>query len=113
MVDGGTESDYIARLQKQPKHEFQVVIPDNMCAYVMERVVSTALGCIPAPEGDIYAMKFVCEKHGVVLILDEVMCGMGRCGKRHTWMKESIGKGLGGAYAPVAEMLMATRSWMY
>lgn len=58
-------------------------------------------------------MKAVCERHGALLILDEVMSGMGRCGTLHAWEQEdvipdlqTIGKGLGGGYAPVSGLLI-------
>ena len=61
-------------------------------------------------------MKKVCDKYGALLILDEVMCGMGRCGTLHAWEQEgivpdlqTIGKGLGGGYAPVSGMLVGHR----
>lgn len=58
-------------------------------------------------------MKAVCEKHGALFILDEIMSGMGRCGTLHAWEQEgvvpdiqTIGKGLGGGYAPVSGILI-------
>jgi adenosylmethionine-8-amino-7-oxononanoate aminotransferase len=61
-------------------------------------------------------MKEVCDRHGALLILDEVMSGMGRSGTVHAWEQESvvpdiqtIGKGLGGGYAPVAGILINKR----
>lgn len=58
-------------------------------------------------------MKDVCEKHGALFILDEIMSGMGRCGTFHAWEQEgvvpdiqTIGKGLGGGYAPVSGILI-------
>lgn len=58
-------------------------------------------------------MKAVCEKHGALLILDEIMSGMGRCGTLHVWEQEgvipdiqAIGKGLGGGYVPVSGILI-------
>lgn len=58
-------------------------------------------------------MKAVCEKYGALLICDEIMCGMGRCGTLHAWEEEgvvpdiqSIGKGLGGGYTPVSGILI-------
>lgn len=72
-----------------------------------------ALGCVPAPGGYFKAMKDVCDRHGALLILDEVMSGMGRCGTLHEWEQEdivpdiqTIGKGLGGGYAPIAGILI-------
>jgi len=61
-------------------------------------------------------MKAVCEKHGALLIMDEIMSGMGRSGTLHAWQQEgvvpdiqTIGKGLGGGYAPVAGFLINHR----
>ena len=61
-------------------------------------------------------MKTICDKYGALLILDEVMCGMGRTGTMHAWEQEgvipdiqTIGKGLGGGYVPVAGFLARHR----
>ncbi|THC90109.1 hypothetical protein EYZ11_010441 [Aspergillus tanneri] len=71
------------------------------------------MGAVPAVPGYFPAMKAVCEKHGALFILDEVMCGMGRCGALHAWEQEdvvpdlqTIGKALGGGYAPVSGVLI-------
>lgn len=62
-------------------------------------------------------MKAVCEKYGALLILDEVMCGMGRTGSLHAWEQEDVvpdllvvGKGLGAGYAPISAVLV--HEWM-
>lgn len=59
-------------------------------------------------------MKNVCTRHGVLLIFDEVMCGMGRTGHVHAWQAENVvpdiqilGKGLAGGYAPISAMLIS------
>ena len=61
-------------------------------------------------------MKTICEKHGALFILDEIMCGMGRCGTLHAWEQEdvtpdlqTIGKALGGGYAPVSGLLISDK----
>lgn len=61
-------------------------------------------------------MQAVCHKYGALLILDEVMCGMGRSGTLHAWQQEgvvpdiqTIGKALGGGYQPVAGVLASRR----
>lgn len=58
-------------------------------------------------------MKAVCEKHGALFILDEIMSGMGRCGTLHAWEQEdvvpdiqTIGKAFGGGYVPVSGVLV-------
>jgi adenosylmethionine-8-amino-7-oxononanoate aminotransferase len=64
-------------------------------------------------EGYLTAMKKVCVKYGVLLALDEVMCGMGRTGYLHAWQEENVvpdvqilGKGLAGGYAQISAILI-------
>jgi adenosylmethionine-8-amino-7-oxononanoate aminotransferase len=61
-------------------------------------------------------MKAVCDKHGALFILDEVMCGMGRSGTYHAWEQDgaapdiqTLGKCLGGGYQPIAGVLASKR----
>lgn len=68
---------------------------------------------MPPLPGYLKAVKKVCERHGALLILDEVICGMGRTGTLHAWEQEgvvpdlqTIAKGLGGGYAPIASLLV-------
>jgi adenosylmethionine-8-amino-7-oxononanoate aminotransferase len=75
-------------------------------------VVGATAGCVPAPEGYFRAIRDICNRHGALLILDEVMCGMGRTGTLHAWQQEgiapdiqAIAKGLGGGYQPIGAML--------
>ncbi|KAH0551231.1 hypothetical protein GP486_007462 [Trichoglossum hirsutum] len=116
MRGSETVEDYVARLSQELDDEFQRVGPDTVCAFVAEPVVGAALGCVPSPPGYFKAMKAICKKYGALLIMDEVMCGMGRCGTFHAWEHEgmvpdiqTIGKGLGGGYAPIAAILMNHR----
>jgi adenosylmethionine-8-amino-7-oxononanoate aminotransferase len=71
---------------------------------------------VPAVNGYLQAMQAVCSKYGALLIFDEIMSGMGRCGTLHAWQHDgvvpdiqTIGKGLGGGYAPVAGLLIKKR----
>jgi adenosylmethionine-8-amino-7-oxononanoate aminotransferase len=71
------------------------------------------MGCLPAVPGYFPAVKRVCKKYGALLILDEVMSGMGRSGTLHAWEQEdvvpdlqTIGKGLGGGYLPISGILI-------
>ena len=75
-----------------------------------------SLGVVPAVPGYFPAMKAVCDKYGALLILDEVMSGMGRTGTLHAWEQEgvvpdiqAIAKGLGGGYAPVSGVLISEK----
>lgn len=110
---GETDEDYVQRLADELDAEFQSVGPESVCAFVAEPVVGAALGCVPAVVGYFKAMQAVCRKYGALLIVDEVMSGMGRSGTYHVWQAEdvvpdiqTVGKGLGGGYQPVAGVLI-------
>ena len=132
LKDDESSEDYIQRLAQELEDEFQRIGPGKVCAFVAEPVVGVvsllspstdpwtrrltmmnqALGCVPALPGYFPAMKTVCDRHGALLILDEVMSGMGRSGTLHAWEQEdvvpdlqTIAKGLGGGYAPIGGML--------
>lgn len=114
--DGESDEDYVARLAQELDDEFQRIGPESVVAFVAEPVVGAALGCAPAVPGYFKAMKAICDKHGALLIMDEIMSGMGRTGTLHAWQQEgvvpdiqTIGKGLGGGYAPVAGLLINHR----
>ncbi len=79
-------------------------------------VVGATLGCVTAVPGYFQAMRAVCDRHGALLILDEVMCGMGRTGTLHAWEQEgvvpdiqAVAKGLGGGYQPIGGILLQGR----
>ncbi|KAK1968952.1 aminotransferase class-III [Colletotrichum sublineola] len=116
MQEGQTTEEYVAQLADELDRKFQELGPDTVCAFVAEPVVGATLGCVPAVPGYFKAMKSVCDKYGALLILDEVMSGMGRSGTLHAWQQEdvvpdiqTIAKGLGGGYAPMAGMLINHR----
>ncbi|KAF3481059.1 aminotransferase [Arthroderma uncinatum] len=114
--DGESDAEYVARLAAELDAEFNRVGADSVCAFVAEPVVGAALGCVPAVAGYFQAMKGICDKYGALLILDEVMSGMGRSGTLHAWEQEgvvpdiqTIGKGLGGGYAAVSGILIGNK----
>ncbi|KRR23625.1 aspartate aminotransferase family protein [Bradyrhizobium retamae] len=114
--DSESESDFVARLAAELEAEFQRLGPDTVAAFIAEPVVGATAGCVPAPEGYFRAVREICNRHGALLILDEVMCGMGRTGTRHAWEQEgiapdiqTIAKGLGGGYQPIGAMLAGGR----
>lgn len=78
-------------------------------------IKAQGLGGAVAPPGYFRAMKDVCQRHGALLVMDEVMCGLGRCGTCHAWQHpdtntvpdlQTVGKTLGGGYVPVAALLI-------
>ncbi|KAJ5015403.1 putative aminotransferase [Colletotrichum sp. SAR 10_99] len=109
MTEGQTVEQYVEQLANELDRKFQEMGPETVCAFVAEPIVGAALGCVPSVPGYFKAMKNVCDKYGALLIFDEVMSGMGRCGTLHAWQHEGVtpdiqtmAKGLGGGYAPVA-----------
>src|SRR5207253_887717 len=111
-----TTAEYVSRLAKELDEEFQRVGPDSVAAFCAEPVVGATAGCVTALPGYFKAIGEVCNRHGALLILDEIMCGMGRTGTTHAWEQEdvtpdiqAIGKGLGGGYQAVAGILVSRR----
>src|SRR5712671_3857486 len=114
--DDESEANFVARLAAELEAEFQRLGPDTVAAFVAEPVVGATAGCVTAPEGYFRAVREVCDRHGALLILDEVMCGMGRTGTLHAWEQEgiapdiqAIAKGLGGGYQSIGATLASTR----
>jgi len=114
--DGETDHAYIQRLANELEAEFQRLGPDNVIAFCAEPVVGATTGCVGALPGYFPAMRAVCDRHGALLILDEVMCGMGRMGTTHAWEQEGVApdiqvvaKGLAGGYQPIGGILIAAR----
>src|SRR6201987_518530 len=110
--DDEAEKDFVARLAAELDAEFMRLGPDTVAAFIAEPVVGATGGAVTAPEGYFRAVRDICNKHGALLILDEVMCGMGRTGTLNAWEQEgiapdiqAIAKGLGGGYQPIGAML--------
>ena len=111
-----SDAQYVARLEAELEAECQRLGPDTVAAFCAETVVGAATGCVTAVPGYFAAMRAVCDRHGALLILDEVMCGMGRTGTLHAWEQEgvapdiqAVAKGLGGGYAPIGGILVSGR----
>ncbi len=114
--DGETDAAYLDRLSDELEAEFQRVGPETVTAFLAEPVVGATAGCVTAIPGYFRRVREICDRHGALLILDEVMCGMGRTGTMHAWEQEGItpdiqviAKGLGGGYQPIGGILIADR----
>jgi adenosylmethionine-8-amino-7-oxononanoate aminotransferase len=88
---------------------------EHIAAFILEPVVGAAGGVVPAPPGYLSAVRAVCDRHEVLLIADEVMCGSGRCGTwsalQHDDVRAdvlAIGKGLAGGYIPLAATIASS-----
>jgi len=111
-VEGEDDVAYGKRLVRELEDEVQKLGPDRVLAFVAETVGGATLGCVTPVPGYFKGVREVCDKHGILLILDEVMCGMGRCGTLYACEQEGvvpdlvcIGKGLGAGYQPIGALL--------
>jgi adenosylmethionine-8-amino-7-oxononanoate aminotransferase len=108
-----TPEAYGERLARELDIKIAELGSKNVLAFVAETVVGATMGAVPAVPGYFKRVREICDRYGILLILDEVMCGMGRTGTLHACEQEgvspdilAIAKGLGGGYAPVGAMLV-------
>jgi adenosylmethionine-8-amino-7-oxononanoate aminotransferase len=107
---------YGERLALELEAEIERLGPDTVIGFIAETVGGATAGCITAPPGYFARVREICDRHGILLILDEVMCGMGRTGTLHACEQEgiapdlmTIAKGLGGGFAPIGAVLVADK----
>ncbi|MDO5529859.1 MAG: aspartate aminotransferase family protein [Paracoccus sp. (in: a-proteobacteria)] len=111
--EGETDADYAARAAGELEAKLNELPEGSVMAFVAETVVGATAGSVP-PVGDYFKrIREICDRHGVLLILDEVMCGMGRTGTLFASEAEgispdivTIAKGLGGGFQPIGAVLM-------
>src|SRR5690606_22390230 len=110
------EDQYGERLAKELEAEIQKAGPQNVIAFVAETVVGATLGAVPPVRNYFRRVREVCDRHGILLILDEVMCGMGRCGTLWAFEQEgivpdlvAIAKGLGAGYQPIGAVMVSRK----
>jgi adenosylmethionine-8-amino-7-oxononanoate aminotransferase len=113
---GETPEQYGLRLARELDETIERLGSDQVIAFVAETVGGATAGVLTAVPGYFKAVREVCDKHGVLLLLDEVMCGMGRTGTLHACEQEgvvpdlmAIAKGLGGGYQPIGAVLAQGR----
>ena len=92
--------------------------PETIAAFIFEPVVGAAGGCVPAPQGYAALVRAVCDRHGVLMIADEVMCGAGRTGPWRALAHDgvepdlmSVAKGLAAGYMPLGAAICTTKIW--
>jgi adenosylmethionine-8-amino-7-oxononanoate aminotransferase len=105
---GESEQAYGERLAAELEAEIARLGGDRVIAFVAETVVGATLGAVPPVAGYFRRVREICDRHGILLILDEVMCGMGRCGPLYAFEQEgvvpdlvTVAKGLGAGYQPI------------
>ncbi len=111
-----TDEAYGQRLAGELEAKILELGPESVIGFVAETVVGATSGAVTPVPGYFKAVREICDRHGVLLILDEVMCGMGRTGSLHACTAEGIApdlmvvaKGLGGGYQPIGAVLVAAR----
>ena len=113
---GATESetDYGNRVADELEAEIKRRGPETIAAFVAETVVGATMGAATAVPGYFKRVRRICDRYGVLLILDEVMCGMGRTGSLYACEQEdvvpdmiTIAKGLGAGYQPIGALLVS------
>ncbi len=111
---GETPEDYGVRAADDLDATIRRLGPETVMAFVAEPVVGATLGAVPPAPGYLRRIREICDRHSVLLILDEVMCGMGRCGTLFACAAEdvspdivTVAKGLGAGYVPIGAMLCA------
>ncbi|MFS4437135.1 aspartate aminotransferase family protein [Paracoccaceae bacterium GXU_MW_L88] len=113
---GESLEDYGQRVANALEAQIEAEGPETVLAFLAEPVVGATLGAQPAPLGYFKRIREICDKYGVLLILDEVMCGSGRTGSFFAHEQEgispdicTIAKGMGAGYQPVGAMLCTGR----
>ncbi|TIL88721.1 MAG: aspartate aminotransferase family protein [Mesorhizobium sp.] len=113
---GESEAAYGLRAAQALEDKILELGPDTVMAFVAEPVVGATAGAVPAVPGYFRHVREICDRYGVLLILDEVMCGMGRTGTLHACEQDgvapdlmTIAKGLGGGYQPIGAVLLSRR----
>ncbi|WP_299405622.1 aspartate aminotransferase family protein [uncultured Roseobacter sp.] len=112
QAEGESAFDYGQRVANELEAELQRLGPETVIGFVAEPVVGATLGAVPPVEGYFKRVREICDQYGILLILDEVMCGMGRTGSLFAHEQEgitadivTIAKGLGAGYQPIGAMM--------
>ena len=111
-----SEEAYGARVADELEAEILRLGPETVAGFIAEPVVGATAGVVPAVPGYFKRIREICDRHGVLLILDEVMCGMGRTGTRYACEQDGVSpdiltcaKGLGAGYQPIGAVLVSGR----
>jgi len=110
--DGMSETEFSAVMIQQLEETIQYEGAENIAAFFLETVTGTN-GLIPPPAGYLQGVREVCTKYGILMVCDEVMCGLGRCGEYFACQVYDVvpdllvmAKGLTSAYLPLGAVAM-------
>ena len=114
--DHESEEDYGARVANELEEKIAELGAESVIGFICEPVVGATLGAVPAVPGYLARIREICDAHGLLLIFDEVMCGMGRTGHMYACQHDGVSpdllvvaKGLGAGYQPIGAMLVSER----
>ncbi|CUM66295.1 uncharacterized protein PRCAT00003957001 [Priceomyces carsonii] len=122
---GESDIEYLERLAEELESKFQELGPSTVMAVWFESFLGTTGGCVRPPKGYFEAVRSICNKFGAIFVVDEVICGSGRCGKHFfAWEHEieesngnedylkvqpdliTFGKSISGGYAPLSGIVI-------
>lgn len=105
--------DYGKRAATALEEEILRIGPERVAAFFAETVSGSTLGGVPPVPGYFKGIREICDRYEVLLVLDEIMCGMGRTGTLFACEQDgvtpdlvSVAKGLGGGYQPIGAVMM-------
>ena len=111
-----TVEEYGLRVADELETAILAAGPETVAAFICEPVVGATSGAVTAVPGYLKRVREICDKYGVLLIFDEVMCGMGRTGHMFACDEDGvapdlliIAKGLGAGYQPIGATLISAR----
>ncbi|MGF1735735.1 aspartate aminotransferase family protein [Photobacterium satsumensis] len=111
--EGESELSYSHRVADELEQKILELGAGNVMAFIAEPVVGATAGALPATEGYFKRIREICDRYDVLLILDEVMCGIGRTGSFFAFEQEGImpdivtvAKGLGAGYQPIGAAIV-------
>jgi len=114
--DGESEEEYGVRLGRELEETILAAGPETVMCFLAETVGGATIGAVPAVEGYFREVRRICDKYDVLLILDEVMCGMGRTGTLFAFEQEGIApdlvtmaKGISAGYQPLGAVMATDR----
>jgi hypothetical protein len=113
---GEPDGAYVERLARELEREIERLGAQSVLAFIAKTVAGATLGSACAVPGYFRRVREVCDRYGVLMILDEVMCGLGRTGHLHACLAEDVvpdllclAKGLGAGYQPIGALLIHRR----
>ena len=114
--DDETEFEYGQRIANELERKIEELGADNVAAFIAETVGGATAGCLTPPEGYFKRIREICDQYNVLLILDEIMCGMGRTGTLHACEQDgiqgdlqTIAKGIAAGYQALSAVLISEK----